>query len=125
MTPSSDRPTLLRRAVVALATLGLTAAVALVGADAAQAAPEHHPQHGWPASIALPNGFRPEGIAIGGKRVSPGPLADGDIYAADLRTGKGRVLSQGPGTPPVALKVDGRRLWVAGGPAGNGRVVDT
>ncbi|GAA3576103.1 hypothetical protein GCM10022197_36590 [Microlunatus spumicola] len=129
MTPSSARPTsVLRRAVVALATLGLGAGVALVGADAASAAPKHDPgQHGQhgPASIALPVGFQPEGIAIGGKRVYSGSRVTGDIYVADLRTGKGRVLSKGPGTPSLGLKVDGRRLWVAGGTGGDARVVDT
>ncbi len=125
MTPTSARPTsVLRRAVVALATLGLTAGIALVGADAATAAPRQHP-HPGPASIALPVGFQPEGIAVSGKRVFSGSRVTGDIYAADLRTGKGRVLSKGPGTPSLGLKVDGRRLWVAGGSGGDGRVVDT
>ncbi len=80
-----------------------------------------------PTRIALPDGFRPEGIAIGGAPVAyVGSLADGDIYAADLRTGTGRVLIQGPGTPSTGMKVDYRdRLFVAGGTAGNARVVDT
>lgn len=127
MTPTSDRPTrLLRRAAVALATLGLTAGLALVGADAASAAPKHHPGPVGPASIDLPVGFQPEGIAIGARRVVySGSRVTGDIYAADLRTGKGRILSTGPGTASLGLKVDGRRLWVAGGGGGDGRVVDT
>ncbi len=80
----------------------------------------------FPARIELPNGFRPEGIAIRGSTAYFGSLADGDIYAASLRTGTGKVISQGPGTPSVGLKVDNRgRLFVAGGPAGNARVVDT
>ncbi len=78
-----------------------------------------------PPSIALPNGFRPEGIAIKGRTAYFGSLADGDIYAVNLRTGKGKVISQGPGTPSVGLKIDHRdRLFVAGGTAGNARVVD-
>jgi sugar lactone lactonase YvrE len=126
MTSTSDRSThLLRRAAVALATLGLTAGLALVGADAASAAPKHHPTAGGVASIALPDGFQPEGIALGGKVVYSGSRVTGDIYAADLRTGRGRILSQGPGTASLGLKVDGRRLWVAGGGGGDGRVVDT
>ena len=124
MTPSSGRPTSsLRRAVVALAALGLTAGLALVGADAAQAAP--HPGPTAPASIALPVGFQPEGIAVVGNRVWSGSRVTGDIYTADLRTGRGRVLSTGPGTPSLGLKVDGHRLWVAGGSGGDGRIVDT
>ena len=126
MTPTSDRPTrFLRRAAAALATLGLTAGLALVGADAASAAPERQPGPVGPASIALPDGFQPEGIAIGGKVVYSGSRVTGDIYAADLRTGQGRILSKGPGTASLGLKVDGRKLWVAGGGGGNGRVVDT
>ena len=80
----------------------------------------------FPAKFDLPNGFRPEGIAIRGSTAYFGSLADGDIYAASLRTGEGKVISQGSGTPSVGLKVDNRgRLFVAGGPAGNARVVDT
>lgn len=125
MTPSSARPTsVLRRAVVALTTLGLSAGIALVGAEAASAAPRHHPGAG-PASIALPVGFQPEGIAIGGRRVYSGSRVTGDIYVASLRTGQGRILAKGPGTASLGLKVDGHRLWVAGGGAGNGRLVDT
>ncbi len=79
--------------------------------------------------IDLPVGFQPEGITIG-----PGPIAyfgsrtDGDIYAADLRSGRGRVISQGPGpgSPAVGLKSDQRGLlYVAGGNTGSGRVVST
>lgn len=76
-------------------------------------------------TIRLPDGFRPEGITIGpGKQAYLGSLADGDIYRTDLRTGKGRVISQGPGTPSVGLKIDRQGLlYVAGGPAGTGRIV--
>jgi sugar lactone lactonase YvrE len=76
--------------------------------------------------IELPAGFQPEGITIGrGPTAYLGSLANGDIYAVNLRTGAGRIISDGPGTPSVGLKVDGRgRLFVAGGPAGEGRVVD-
>ncbi|MEV1244827.1 superoxide dismutase [Nonomuraea sp. NPDC049750] len=79
-----------------------------------------------PGTIALPNGFRPEGIAIGSRPLAYlGSLANGDIYRADLRTGQGAVVSKGPGTPSVGLKLDSRnRLFVSGGAAGNARVVD-
>jgi sugar lactone lactonase YvrE len=81
----------------------------------------------FPATIDLPNGFQPEGIAIGpGPVAYLGSLADGSIYRADLRTGRGRIVSEGPGTPSVGLKTDARgRLYVAGGAAGNARVIDT
>ena len=76
--------------------------------------------------IALPDGFQPEGIVIGpGGTAYLGSLADGDIYAADLRTGEGEVISQGPGTPSVGLKIDQfGHLFVSGGPTGTARVVD-
>ncbi|WP_219467951.1 SMP-30/gluconolactonase/LRE family protein [Nonomuraea rhizosphaerae] len=99
--------------------------VTMIGAPApAQAAALSHPSA--PDTIALPNGFRPEGITIGHAPVAYlGSLANGDIYRADLRTGRGAVISAGPGTPSVGLKIDDRgRLFVAGGTAGNARVVD-
>ena len=80
-----------------------------------------------PATIALPDGWQPEGIAIG-----PGPVAylgsraDGSIYRANLLTGRGKVISQGPGTPSTGLKSDSRgRLFVSGANAGDARVIDT
>jgi sugar lactone lactonase YvrE len=80
----------------------------------------------FPTEFALPTGFLPEGIAIGSAPYAFfGSRADGDIFRVNLVTGEGSVISQGPGTPSVGLKIDNRsRLFVAGGPAGNGRVVD-
>jgi sugar lactone lactonase YvrE len=80
-----------------------------------------------PDTIDLPAGFRPEGIAIGRAPVAfLGSLADGDIYRVDLKTGSGRVISEGPGTPSVGMHLDAcGRLFVAGGAAGDARVVDT
>jgi sugar lactone lactonase YvrE len=67
------------------------------------------------------------GLTIG---VAPfayfGSRADGDIYRANLVTGAGDVISQGPGPgfPSVGLKIDqAGRLFVAGGNAGQARVV--
>jgi streptogramin lyase len=101
--------------------LALSAAL-LVPGPSAEAGPD-----AFPDSFPLPDGFQPEGIAIG-----PGPTAwfgsrvDGDIYRVDLRTGDGQVISQGPGTASVGLKSNqNHRLFVAGGPAGTGRVVST
>lgn len=81
----------------------------------------------FPTTIDLPAGFRPEGIAIGSDPVAyVGSLADGDIYRIDLRTGAGRVVSEGPGTPSTGMKLDDRgRLFVSGGAAGDARVIDT
>jgi sugar lactone lactonase YvrE len=107
---------MLRRAGVVLAALLL-----LSPAAPAAATPV------FPATIALPAGFQPEGIAIGpGPFAYLGSLADGSIYRADLVTGRGRVISAGPGTPSVGMKTDARgRLYVAGGAAGDARVIDT
>jgi len=76
--------------------------------------------------LELPTGFLPEGIATGrGPFAYLGSRADGDIYRANLVTGTGEVIAQGPGTPSVGLKLDRRgRLFVAGGPAGDARVID-
>lgn len=81
----------------------------------------------FPTSFDLPDGFQPEGIAIGPGPVAYfGSLADGSIYRADLVTGRGKIVSKGQGTPSVGMKTDHRgRLYVAGGAAGNARVIDT
>ncbi len=107
------------------AALLLTAALSFTAVGAAEAAPHHGPQHA-PGRIALPVGFQPEGIAIQGGTAYLGSRVSGDIYAVNLRTGRGSVISQGPGTPSLGLKVDGaQRLYVSGGSSGTGRVVST
>ncbi|SFK96253.1 Sugar lactone lactonase YvrE [Streptosporangium canum] len=80
-----------------------------------------------PTAISLPDGFQPEGIAIGpGPFAFIGSMADGSIYRADLRTGRGAIISRGPGTPSLGMKIDERgRLFVAGGTGGDARVVDS
>jgi sugar lactone lactonase YvrE len=89
------------------------------------AAPNDH----FPATIALPNGWQPEGIARGyGTTVYSGSTATGAIYQADLRTGKGSTL-----IPPmtfgmaVGMQFDPRThlLYVAGGFTGKIYVHDT
>lgn len=87
-----------------------------------------HAQHGVGRDrIELPDGFQPEGIATDGKHTAWfGSRADGDVYRADLRTGRGQVISQGPGTASLGLKLDDRgRLFVAGGAGGDVRVLDS
>lgn len=96
----------------------------LVGSSAATASASAASGNTWPDRIPLPPGFRPEGIAIGGHHAYLGSLGDGSIYRADLRTGVGGIVSAGPGTPSVGLKLDDRgRLFVAGRAQG-ARVVD-
>ena len=110
----------LRLFVACAAAVGL--AVTIVPAGTAQAqSPEI-----LPTTISLPNGFQPEGIAIG---VLPfaffGSRATGDLFRVNLITGEGKIFSTGPGTPSLGMKVDLRaRLFVAGGTGGNGRVVN-
>ena len=78
-----------------------------------------------PDQIDLPNGFAPEGIAIGeGTTFYTGSLAGAGIWRGDVETGDGSLLVTGGG-PFVGMKVDAwGRLWVAGGPAGNGYAFD-
>jgi len=108
------------------------AAAALTGLLAVSAAGAAHAAGSPPGGgavedlIELPDGFRPEGIAIGpGGTAYVGSLADGDVYVVDLRTGAEITTLDGPGTPSVGLKIDDRgRLFIAGGPTGSARVVD-
>jgi sugar lactone lactonase YvrE len=112
-----------RLLVALIAAAGLAASTAAPAA----AAPARHGGGSFPTTIRLPNGFQPEGIAIGPGPVAYfGSLADGSIYRVSLRTGEGKVIGEAPGTPSVGMKTDRRgRLFVAGGPAGDARVVDT
>src|SRR3954449_6764036 len=104
----------------------LTLVVAMLVAVTAGAAPASAHPATRPTTLALPAGFQPEGIAIGRLPYAYfGSRVDGDIYRVSLRTGHGSVISQGPGTPSLGLKLDGRgRLFVAGGTGGDARVID-
>jgi streptogramin lyase len=114
-------PSILRLVFVALLSIALSGS--LVGAAHAK------PAKPFPDTFGLPAGFQPEGITIGsGGTAYFGSLADGDIYAVNLRTGQGSVIIEGPGPnmPAVGLKIDNHgRLFVAGGNSGTGRVLDT
>jgi hypothetical protein len=79
----------------------------------------------FPSRIDLPTGFGPEGIAVGaGSTFYTGSLRGAGIWRGDLRTGDGELLVTAGG-PFVGMKVDAHgRLWVAGGPAGNGYLFD-
>lgn len=87
---------------------------------------EARPRHSYPDRIDLPVGFQPEGITIGKRPVAyVGSLGTGNIYAADLRTGEGRLVSRtDPGVPAAGLKIDKRGLlYVSGAGSGTARVV--
>ena len=125
----ADRSFARRRLLTTAAALG---GAALLGGTAhAAESPEKGSQRvkkRWPDRFPLPNGFQPEGIAIGSAPFAYfGSLANGDIYRASLATGRGSVISKGPGAghPSVGLKTDrhGRR-FISGGAGGDLRTVD-
>jgi sugar lactone lactonase YvrE len=98
-------------------TLLLTAAAVAVVATAAFAKT-------FPDTIALPNGWQPEGIAVGnGTTFYVGSIPTGAVYRGDLRTGKGATLvAAASGRAAIGLEHDRGRLFVAGGPTGKGFV---
>ena len=94
-------------------TILLTAIVAVIAASAALA-------KSFPATIALPNGWQPEGIAVGdGSTFYVGSIPTGAVYRGDLRTGKGATLVPGAtGRAAIGVEHDRGRLFVAGGMTG-------
>jgi sugar lactone lactonase YvrE len=77
----------------------------------------------FPEKIGLPDGFRPEGIAIKGTTFYVGSIPTGAIYRGDLRTGEGAVFIPGAeGRAAIGVEHDDGRLFVAGGPTGRGFV---
>jgi sugar lactone lactonase YvrE len=81
----------------------------------------------FPDTIALPDGWQPEGIAAGrGTSLYVGSIPTGAVWKADARTGQGEVLVEGrEGRAAIGIKVDRRnRLFVAGGPTGMAFVYD-
>ena len=79
-----------------------------------------------PEQIALPNAFRPEGIAARGDFIYVGSIPTGAVYRADITSGTGNVLVPAQeGRAAIGLKVDGRgRIFVAGGATGMAFVYD-
>jgi hypothetical protein len=105
-----------RRPILLLVLLAL----ALLLPSAAAARP-------FPDTIRLPDGFQPEGIASGrGTSLLVGSIPTGAIWAGDARSGDGAVLvPPHAGRNAIGIKVDGRnRIFVAGGPTGQGYVYD-
>jgi sugar lactone lactonase YvrE len=73
----------------------------------------------YPATIALPRAFQPEGIAIRANTFYVGSIPTGSIYRGNLRTGAGSVFIQRSGRAAIGVEADNRgRLFVAGGPTG-------
>lgn len=80
----------------------------------------------FPDTIALPNGWQPEGVATG-RGIYAGSLANGAIYAANLRTGAGEILYAGQaGRSAAGLAFDRRTnyIYAAGASTGMAYVYD-
>jgi sugar lactone lactonase YvrE len=109
-------------------SLAITVAAVAVGTAAVSTAPAAPGTTTFPEVIALPDGWLPEGIAVGrGSTFYSGSRANGAIYRGDLRTGEGSIFAPGAtGRVAVGLSVDqrGRYLFVAGGPTGEAYVFD-
>ncbi|MFJ1805079.1 MULTISPECIES: SMP-30/gluconolactonase/LRE family protein [unclassified Streptomyces] len=124
--PLPGAPTPSRRTVLggaALAALTLTATT-----TPATAATKSRPAgSGWPTEYPLPDGWLPEGIAIGGKPYAyQGSRANGGVFRTDLRTGEGTVLyAGGTGQVAVGLKLDHDGLLYVAGSTGVARVIDS
>jgi sugar lactone lactonase YvrE len=78
-----------------------------------------------PEKIALPDGFRPEGIAISQNGTFyVGSIPTGAIYRGNLKTGEGQIINEGAATgrASIGIELHDGRLYVAGGPTGSGFV---
>jgi hypothetical protein len=112
----------LRWGIGTIATL-----MALTALQASPVAAQHGGRDHLPDSIALPNGWQPEGITTDGKLVYSGSLADGALFRANVRHATGKVFAAGAtGRVAAGLDFDKRRdlLWVVGGPTGEIRAQD-
>ncbi|MCX4761990.1 superoxide dismutase [Streptomyces sp. NBC_01275] len=116
-TPGPSRRTVLGGAAAAALTLTAVTATPAGAATKAQ----------WPTDYPLPDGWLPEGIAIGSKPYAyQGSRANGGIYRTDLRTGEGQVLyAGGTGEIAVGLKLDHDGLLYVAGSTGVARVIDS
>ena len=108
----------LRLILVPAALVALILAAA-TGAVSAPAKP-------FPATISLPAGFQPEGIAIRGQTFYVGSIPTGAVYSGSLRTGTGDVLVEPvAGRAAIGVALDSQnRLFVAGGMTGHAYVYD-
>jgi sugar lactone lactonase YvrE len=104
----------MRRLVLLLITLAFLAVPAALAKSS------------FPETIPLPNGFQPEGIAVGnGSTFYVGSIPTGAVYAGSLRKGTGDILVPGaPGHAATGLEYDRGRLWVSGAATGKAFVYD-
>jgi hypothetical protein len=102
----------------AVAVLAVLAPGVMAGGDRDRHKDDDHHDNGQ-RTIALPDEFRPEGIASGPKSTFyVGSIPQGSVYRGSYRTGEGEVLvPPHPGRNHIGLKVDSRHdlLFVAGG----------
>ena len=109
----------MKRLLLVLVTV-LTAASAIAAVATAGRGPDR---------IALPDGFRPEGIAAGeGRSVYVGSIPTGRVLEIDTKTGAQReAVPAREGHAAIGLKYDGHRhrLFVSGGPTGKAFVYRT
>ena len=107
----------MRKLVLLVSAFVAAASIAAVALAAADPLPE---------TISLPDGFRPEGIAIGpGTTFYVGSIGTGAIFKGDLRTGTGDLLvAGGNGRSSIGVDFDRGRLFVAGGGLGQAYVYD-
>jgi len=109
--------------VAPLLAVAVAAGLLAAGAGASSSATP------FPATIALPTGFQPEGIAIHRGRFFVGSIPTGAVYSGSLLTGKGSILVPGvpgpAGRSATGIEADGRgRLFVAGAGRGHAYVYD-
>jgi sugar lactone lactonase YvrE len=117
---------LLRRTIWILGLLALLVPAGAL-ADRGSGGGHRGGSQSLPQTIALPNGWRPEGIAGGhGSSLFVGSIPTGAVWKASARTGQGAVLvPPRDGRAAIGLKVDKRnRLVVAGGPTGKAFLYD-
>jgi outer membrane protein assembly factor BamB len=105
--------------LLAVAGAAVAAAIVIAAAAVADKGPER---------IALPDGYRPEGIAAGkGRSVFVGSIPTGRVLEIDTKTGASREAVPARGEHmAIGLKYDtgDDRLFVSGGPTGKAFVYD-
>ncbi len=114
------------RKILLIPLFALLAALVVAATASGHGKGKHpHKPFPFPATISLPKGFQPEGIAVKGQTFYVGSIPTGAIYRGSLRTGTGSVLVQPQaGRAAIGVDVDHSRLFVAGGATGKAFVYD-
>jgi sugar lactone lactonase YvrE len=105
----------MRRIHLLVALAGLALALPLAATSA----------NSFPDRLDLPDGWQPEGIAIGkGTTFYVGSIPTGRVWRGNLRTGQGAEFIPNRGRRAIGLEFEEnrKRLFVAGGPLGTGYV---